>query len=596
MKFNLRRVVSGAAVLAIAGGVLGATASIASAATTPPWEPDPNSVGSLILYSCTDPSTPSTCSVVTGGNNLNHIADYVEASTPDPGNLPGETQAGNKAVLYFAAPTPGVPTAEFQQGQTSLATVFPNSAAPYTGANPLVSLGSTDGDLLAFAGGVETQTATGYANVYSLRLYTTSAQGGGTIGQGLYWDVDILVNPTAGTWSVEYPTPVIATTTTLTASPTTGTVGVADTLTATTTAADGTTQAGSVEFMNGTNVIGTDPVNASGVATQSFTPTAAGTDSLSAVFTPTNTGYSSSTGTLPLTVNPAATPTTTSLTVTQDGVAGDDVSLSSTVLAGTTPVTAGTVSWYDNGSTTPLNSTPVTPSASGVATFDIPAGLAAGNHSIVADFTPANPANYEASASAAQSFLLEPKQTGACAQTGSQCTATANIEATVPVGTLVLSTPYTTGNALNLGNLTLNAGLTEYSATAPFNGITIVDTRAGDLPWTLSALSSNLSDGGTNPGSTICSQNVGLTGVTSTPGTGFAGTVTPTDNPAATPPVAPSGGVCTGTQGLGGATAHTVAAASAGLGTDVLNGTLTLTAPTSTEPGLFTGTITFTVG
>ena len=30
--------------------------------------------------------------------------------------------------------------------------------------------------------------------------------------------------------------------------------------------------------------------------------------------------------------------------------------------------------------------------------------------------------------------------------------------------------------------------------------------------------------------------------------------------------------------------------------TDVLNGTLTLNAPTSTEPGLFTGTITFTVG
>ena len=52
---------------------------------------------------------------------------------------------------------------------------------------------------------------------------------------------------------------------------------------------------------------------------------------------------------------------------------------------------------------------------------------------------------------------------------------------------------------------------------------------------------------------------------------------------------------CTGNSGLGG-TAHTIATATAGLGTDTLNGQLTLIAPTSTEPGLFTGTITFTVG
>jgi len=585
MKLNLRRVISGAAVLAIAGGVLGATASIASAATTPPWEPDPtDALGTLTFYN-------SAGQVITSGSSLTQLFAYAEASTTDPYD-------GGKAYIQFAQPVPSTPVGNFPASATSAASSFPvTTPASLAGsADPVFTASSTDVNLQSFINTTTAQTATGYANVYQIRLYTSGGTGGGTAGNTeQWWDADVVVDPSTGTWTQEYPAVEIGTTTVLTASPTTGTVGVADTLTATATAADGTTQTGSVEFMNGTTVIGTESVNASGVATQSFTPNAAGTDSLSAVFTPTNTGYSSSTGTLSLTVNPAATPTTTSLTVTQDGVAGDDVSLSSTVTPAAAAA-AGTVSWYDNGSTTPLNSTPVTPNASGVATFDIPAGLAAGNHSIVADFTPTNPANYEASASAAQSFLLEPKQTGACAQTGSQCTATANIEATVPVGTLVLSTPYTTGNALNLGNLTLNAGLTEYSATAPFDGITIVDTRAGDLPWTLSALASNLSDGGTNPGSTICSQNVGLTGIQSTPGTGFAGTVTPTDNTAATPPVAPAGGVCTGTQGLGGATAHTVAAASAGLGTDVLNGTLTLTAPTSTEPGLFTGTITFTVG
>jgi hypothetical protein len=338
------------------------------------------------------------------------------------------------------------------------------------------------------------------------------------------------------------------------------------------------------------------------VATTPFTPTAAGTANLSAVFTPTDTtDFSGSTGTLALTVNPPSTPTSTSLTVSENGTTGSPITLSSTVLAGATPVTAGTVSWFDNGSSTPLAGSGATPNASGVATDTISAGLGAGSHSIVAVFTPTNPANFETSQSTAQQFILQAPQTGACAQTGSQCTDTQNIEATVPVGTLVLSTPYTAAAPLNLGNLALNAGLTEYSATAPFNNISIVDTRAGDLPWTLTALASNLTDGGTHAGSTICAQNVGLTGVASTPGAGFAGVVTPTSNPAASPVVAPAGSpaACPTTAGGlfgAGGTAVTVAAASAGLGTDVLSGTLTLDAPTSTEPGLFTGTITFTVG
>jgi len=315
----------GAAAAILAAIAVPLLAVPASAQTTPPWEPDPNSVGSLILYSCTDPSTPSTCSVVTGGTNLNHIADYVEASTPDPGNLPGETQAGNKAVLYFAAPTPGVPTAEFQQGQTSLATVFPNSAAPYTGANPLVSLGSTDGDLLAFATGVETQTATGYVNVYSLRLYTTSAQGGGTIGQGLYWDIDILVNPTAGTWTEEYPTEgstgLTTTTKMNTPVPNPGVQGQSVTLSATVSASDSTQQAGSVQFSytaGGVTFPLGSPVAVSyatstattGTATLSTTalpPSAPNGTSLTATFTPTDPSYNSSTSAaLAYTVNPVA--------------------------------------------------------------------------------------------------------------------------------------------------------------------------------------------------------------------------------------------------------------------------------------------------
>ncbi|HUC27133.1 MAG TPA: Ig-like domain repeat protein, partial [Streptosporangiaceae bacterium] len=251
------------------------------------------------------------------------------------------------------------------------------------------------------------------------------------------------------------------TTTTLTASPNPPAQGQPTTLTATETPAT----AGTMTFTNGTTTIGSSSVNpGTGVATLSYTPSAAGT--ITATFTPADTAdYGSSSGSTTLSVTVVAPVFTVSLTVSQTGVAGTAISLSSTVMVGTTLVSAGTVSWYDNGSATALNSTPVTPNTSGVAAYTITAGLPAGSHSIVAVFTPPSTTGFQPSQSAPQAFTLQAPQDPACAQTGSQCTATANIEATVPVGTLVLSTPYTTANPLNLGNLALNAGLTQYSAT-----------------------------------------------------------------------------------------------------------------------------------
>jgi hypothetical protein len=173
------------------------------------------------------------------------------------------------------------------------------------------------------------------------------------------------------------------------------------------------------------------------------------------------------------------------------------------------------------------------------------------------------------------------------------CTDTQYIQATVPVGTLVINTPYVdAAHALNLGTLVLSPDSTQLQGSATFANIKVTDTRSGNLPWTVSALASNLTDGGANPNSVINNQNLGLTNITSTPGTGFTGTVTPHNNPAAAG-VAPG---AAGNAGLGGTTTHAVADANKGLGTVTMQGTLTLNAPSSTEPGLFTGTITFTVG
>jgi hypothetical protein len=367
-------------------------------------------------------------------------------------------------------------------------------------------------------------------------------------------------------------------------------VGDSVTLTATTGASGATPHpAGSVQFKDGANNLGAAvAVNAAGIATTTTTTLALGSHSLSAVFTPTDTAaFSASTGTFTATVNPASTPTTTTLAIAGT-TAGADTTLTASVSPSAAP---GTVAFFDNGAVTAIPGT-VTSATAGTYVLDLPTGLAAGTHSIVAKFTPTNVANFQASQSAPQAFTTQPATGTPCAGAASVCTDVQNIQATIPVGTLVINTPYTPTSPLDLGKLVLSADSTKFSGTAAFNNIKVTDTRAGNLPWTISALASALSDGGSHPNSKINAQNVGLTAITSAPGTGFTGLVTATNNAAANA-VAPTD---PGLLGLGGPNAHTVAAADHGLGTVTLNGTLTITAPSSTEPGLFTGTITFTVG
>jgi hypothetical protein len=117
------------------------------------------------------------------------------------------------------------------------------------------------------------------------------------------WSTDGTTYTSSGTG----PTQAVNTTTTLTASPNPATTGQTVTLTATEVAADSTHPAGSVQFMAGTTAIGTAvAVNASGVATTTTSFAAAGSQALSAVFTPTSTtAFNPSTGTATETVQAA---------------------------------------------------------------------------------------------------------------------------------------------------------------------------------------------------------------------------------------------------------------------------------------------------
>ena len=192
----------------------------ASAVSSPPWEPDPNT-------NFGTPATPNYGTLqffnasgvqIFGGNNLSHLFDYVEASFADP-------FAGTKAEIGFAEPVPNTLQANFPAGALSATSGFPNSSAPpplNTATNPVATLGPTDANLSSFIASVTPQTAAGYANVYQIRMYTTGPGVGSINNGGLYWDADVMVNPTAGTWQEVYPDtgPTAQTTTTnLAASP-----------------------------------------------------------------------------------------------------------------------------------------------------------------------------------------------------------------------------------------------------------------------------------------------------------------------------------------------------------------------------------------
>ncbi len=163
-----------------------------------------------------------------------------------------------------------------------------------------------------------------------------------------------------------------ATTTTLTASPANPVgSGASVTLTASVSAADGTTPAGTVQFeADGTDIGSAVAVNAGGTAASATTPFTAPTTSssisepLTAVFTPTSASYASSTGSYTLNVVNSSVQTAgaipVSVTVPATGSLTVTVSTSAitlTVTGTTAPLTAqgtlNTVSVSDTRNTVP---------------------------------------------------------------------------------------------------------------------------------------------------------------------------------------------------------------------------------------------------
>lgn len=270
--------------LAAAGVTL---AGPASAASTPPWEPDPNaSLGSIVFYNAAG-------NVITGGSNLNHLFDYAMAST-------NSARTTTNAQAVFAFPDHTKPdTTTWHKDAATAATTYPNTGSGVptsisSSTKPVATATGADANLQALLGSTTLDTTSGYANLVQIQLHDSGAGLGNGYQSKPFWATDISYDPVAGTWQQVYPAVAQTTTTTLAASPAGGTTPNSTiTLTA---SVSPSAAAGSVQFKDGTTNIGT-PVEVSSGAAQTTTsyPTT-GSHSFTAVFTPTDSiAYQAST-------------------------------------------------------------------------------------------------------------------------------------------------------------------------------------------------------------------------------------------------------------------------------------------------------------
>jgi Big-like domain-containing protein len=587
-----RKALTGVGVAALAGGVLVATGGSAFAAVPTTISNDPGAtLGGIDFFNA------AGVQITTGSITTAPFAAFAVAQDL----APGQTKINELAYT----PVIGQLPANWSGEQLSVATAFPvASPADLHGiANPVNTGASNNKSLATYIvdqPNTDTSTTDGYAGVYVIRIQDAA---------GDYARADITISGT--TWTQDDGTFVLfpdTTTTTLTPTPASPQVpGTNVTLNA--TVADTTNAAtipvGTVSFYDGTavpaNLIGTaQNVSATGTASVSTNALALGTHTLNAVFTPTSsTAFATSTGTAPYTIgNLDASSTGLSVNPTT-ATAFSPVVLTATVGDTTTPATTptGSVQFLDGA--TPIGS-PVALVA-GVATLNDTAGFSFSapgpTHSITAQYL--GSATIAGSTSAAVVFTATAP---ACpnGEASNLCTDPQTVEATVVAGTITITTPYSPANPLNLGAFVLNGAGTQLSVSAPFgvagntaSEIFVTDTRAGDPNWTASVQSGNFTSP-SSPTTPIDGQNAGLIGLTVQPVSGNALTaanVTVTNNPSGTAPI-----ISGGTQGIGGAK-HTFAQTTAGGDGSVgFTGTFTLNAPTSTGAGLYTGTVTFTVG
>ncbi|MGA2529219.1 MAG: Ig-like domain-containing protein [Acidimicrobiales bacterium] len=481
MNFTYRRTLRTAAVLlgallasgtAVTLGVLSIPGAIAAAGptTTPPWEPDANSVGGLVFYNAAG-------QVITGGSTIaSPIAAYVEGTQP--------IRAGDtKATLYGYLPVNGEVPGEWSGEQLGSSTVYPNTSAPVplnTEALPVETGGNTDETVAQLESDYpnnDSSPTDGYANMYVLRLKTSAP---GQPGNTKYDSADIEVDNAAETWSVVYTqSPQVTTTTTLSVSPSaTASYGATVTLSANVSP---TAAAGSVQFLDGSSVLKTVALS-SGVASYSTNALAGGVHQLSATFVPTDSssyaGSSSSAQALKI----SAQATTISLSVPSSAYHGTVVKLSAKL----SPNTAvGAVHFLDGSKV--LKSVSV---SSGKASYST-GTLSDGAHKVSAAFVPTDSANYAGSKSSLHSLKISAHPTATSLKvSASTSTKGTKLILTAQESPAVAGSVRFYDGKKGLATVKVSKGVARYSTTSlsvgshSLKATFIPSSQAGDAPST----------------------------------------------------------------------------------------------------------------
>lgn len=226
---------------------------------------------------------------------------------------------GSAAITEYTAPG--------EVEGSLISSVAGTVTSPFTG-----ELDGSVGSLLAASPIDISGSAPGTAE-WVVGCYTGAGATGSFVNEQSIF-LSVASGATSATISATGPV-VTPTTTTLTASPSPASTGATVTLTATETPAT----TGNVQFeVGGTDIGGPVAVNSSGVATTTDTFASAGTENLSAVFTPSGTAYGPSTGTYSLLVQQAGSvaatgsPVTVSFTIPPSGTLAVSVTPSTVTL------------------------------------------------------------------------------------------------------------------------------------------------------------------------------------------------------------------------------------------------------------------------
>jgi len=381
------------------------------------------------------------------------------------------TVTGTTATTTTVVATP--PTSTYGASTSITATVTGTAGAAPTGTVQFYDNGTPLGSAV-------TVTTLSAPAGTSTAVLSTALVGGTHSITAVYFG-DLTYNTSTSATGAPVTVNTASSTTTLVASPTSSPFGPSITLTATVTPGAGTAKpTSSVNFYDGTTLLGTTTVNTSGVATFVVTLPTVGTHSFTANYTGDSNYSASPSSSVQSVIISLATSTTTLAVSPQTPTPATPVTFTATVTNTAGVVATGTVTFKDNGTSIGTG----TLNASGVATLVLPT-LTLGANSITAVY--GGDSNFATSTSSAQSvpvafgtvntaLVVSPTTSGF----GSSVTFTATLTDSVgitPTGTVTFKDGSTTiGSAVAVSGTgvaamtisTLSAGT--HSITANYSG------------------------------------------------------------------------------------------------------------------------------